>query len=508
MIRPVTRESLGAPGGTMVVVPSLTLPIEELRKVSGIVSYEERLLCFLLLLADPTTSVVYTSSTAIAPAIIDYYLRFLPDPADGRRRLELVDAGDPGIGWLTAKLLSDRAALTRLQKAIGDPTQAYLVPFITTPLEYELAETLGVALEGPRPELAVFGSKSGARIAARRAGVRVLPGSEDLFTLDDVAAAVTALATGRPEIQGVVIKLNDCFSGLGNVILEIDGLADPLPTSKSVFCSDDENWPSYIAKIATQGAIVEALLRHPELRSPSVQLRISPSGAVEILSTHDQILGGPQNQVYLGCRFPAHPDYRLTIQGEAARIGEVLAGEGVVGSFGIDFLVVGDDVYLSEINLRLGGTTHPFWMARLATAGRYDPATGELRRPDGDARGLHLPPARDARGLHLPPPGDARGLHLPPPGDARCYVATDNLKSERLKGRNPADVISLVDDAGLAYEPASATGIALHLLGAVPLAGKLGATCIAPTSKAADDLYRALLDLVGAEGPSPCEDRD
>jgi hypothetical protein len=135
-----------------------------------------------------------------------------------------------------------------------------------------------------------------------------------------------------------------------------------------------------------------------------------------------------------------------------------------VGSFGIDFLVVDDDVYLSEINLRLGGTTHPFWMARLATGAQYDMASGELRRPDGDAR---------------------------------FYVATDNLKSERLRGRSPADVISLVDRAGLAFDRASGTGVALHLLGAVPAAGKLGATCIGPSPEAADELYRAVLDLVG-----------
>jgi hypothetical protein len=204
------------------------------------------------------------------------------------------------------------------------------------------------------------------------------------------------------------------------------------------------------------------------LRSPSVQLRISPAGVVEVLSTHDQILGGPQNQIYLGCRFPAHPDYRLAIQGEAQKIGEALAGQGVVGSFGIDFLVVGDDVFISEINLRLGGTTHPFWMARLATGAHYDLGSGELRLPDG----------------------------------ARHYVATDNLKSAQLKGRTPAELISLVDNSGLAYDQASATGIALHLLGALPTTGKLGATCIAATPDAADELYRALLDLVGADLPS------
>ena len=69
------------------------------------------MLCFLLLLADPATRVVYTTSTPIDPAIIDYYLRFLPDPADARRRLVLIDAGDAELGWLSAKLLSDRADL-------------------------------------------------------------------------------------------------------------------------------------------------------------------------------------------------------------------------------------------------------------------------------------------------------------------------------------------------------------------------------------------------------------
>ena len=42
-----------------------------------------------------------------------------------------------------------------------------------------------------------------------------------------------------------------------------------------------------------------------EFRSPSAQLRISPLGEVERLSTHDQLLGGPTGQSYLGCRFPA-----------------------------------------------------------------------------------------------------------------------------------------------------------------------------------------------------------
>ena len=110
----MTPHTVDSGGRTIVVVPSLTLPLEDLCRVTGVVFYEERLLCFLLLLADPATRIVYTTSTAIDPVIIEYYLRFVPDPADARSRLQLVDAGDTDLGWLSAKLLSDRAAFTRL----------------------------------------------------------------------------------------------------------------------------------------------------------------------------------------------------------------------------------------------------------------------------------------------------------------------------------------------------------------------------------------------------------
>ncbi|HVL06078.1 MAG TPA: peptide ligase PGM1-related protein, partial [Acidimicrobiales bacterium] len=225
------------------------------------------------------------------------------------------------------------------------------------------------------------------------------------------------------------------------------------------FCAATESWPSYEAKVAAEGAVVEELLREPNLKSPSVQLRIGAGGEVEVLSTHDQILGGPQGQVYIGCRFPAEPDYRAAIVAEARRVGEVLAGEGVLGSFGIDWLVTpAGDVYLSEINLRMGGTTHPYWMARLAAGSSYDPVANELVGP------------------------------------TICYTATDNIKLAQLVGSTPAEVIRLVDDAGLAFDPSTGTGVTLHLLGAVHGYGKLGATCIAGSPEAAGGLY---VELVG-----------
>ena len=191
-----------------------------------------------------------------------------------------------------------------------------------------------------------------------------------------------------------------------------------------------------------------------------------------MLSTHDQILGGPDDQVYLGCRFPAGAEYRRHILDLALETSKVLAREGVFGSFGIDFIVVPRghdlDVYLAEINLRNGGTTHPFVMARLVTHGHYEFSSGEL--------------VADGR--------------------AKFYVATDNLKSGAYLGMMPADAIGALEGAGLAYDQSTRTGATLHLLGALREYGKVGALCIANSYEAADELYENVvtaLEVAGAE---------
>src|SRR5208282_2266339 len=79
--------------GTMVVVPSLTLPVDELKDVAGIQYYEERLLFLLLQLAEPDVHLIFISTTVIAPEIIDYYLDFLPQDRSIRERLTLIAVG-------------------------------------------------------------------------------------------------------------------------------------------------------------------------------------------------------------------------------------------------------------------------------------------------------------------------------------------------------------------------------------------------------------------------------
>ncbi|HEX2048273.1 MAG TPA: peptide ligase PGM1-related protein [Acidimicrobiales bacterium] len=443
-------------------MPSITFPPVELAKIVAAQRYEERMLFLALLLRNPGLRIVYVTSSPVDPSVVDYYLRFLPDPHPARSRLHLVDLDDPSTRALSEKILDRPGILAALRELA--PQGGTMLPFNVTPAEARLAEELGLELCGPPSRLVPLGSKSGSRRVAARAGVARIEGAEDLFSVAEVAAAISGIRARRPSAEAVVVKLNNGFSGQGNAILELDGLGDPLPASKTTFCANEESWPTFAAKIEEEGAIVEELLRGEGLESPSAQLRIAADASVELLSTHDQILGGPEGQVYLGCRFPASAEYRAAITEEALRVGAVLATEGVVGSFGIDFLVVpGEGVYLSEINLRMGGTTHPYWMARLATGAGYDTSRGELVAPDG----------RPVR-----------------------YVATDNLKSQHLAELAPADVIARVDDAGLAFDPATGTGATLHLLGAVPGYGKMGATCIAASIEDADDLYRRLVAVL------------
>src|SRR5919204_5581770 len=453
-------DPLDLDAGTVVVLPSLSFPTAELRKIVGIGYYEERLLFLLLLLRRPAVQLVYLTSMPVDPAVVDYYLGFLPDPAGARERLHLLAAGDPAPRSLTAKLLDRPDLLDRVRQLAGGQGEAFVLPFNVTWLERDLVERLGLPLYGPHPAQAELGSKTGSRRVARLAGVPVLAGAEDLRSLEAVEAAAERL---RAKAGAVVVKLNDGFSGQGNAVVRLGRRGRRVVDSPTVFCAEEESWGSFGAKISTGGAVVEALLQAPGMVSPSVQFRILPGAVPLVLSTHDQVLGGPNRQVYLGCRFPADAAYRASIHASAGRVARVLAAQGVIGHFGVDFFVVPRGgrrlVYLAEINLRVGGTTHPFGMAALATQGRYDAASGTLQAG----------------------------------GRAKSYLATDNLKSPRLLGRDPRWGIEQGRRRGLAYDHASRTGVTLHLLGALREHGKMGATCIADDADAADALYHELV---------------
>jgi hypothetical protein len=324
-----------------------------------------------------------------------------------------------------------------------------MVPFVLSELEEELASLLGVPLYGPATSLAYYGSKSGAREVGQEAGVPMARGFGDLRTEAEIQDAIDALPGER-----VMVKLNDGYSGLGNAIVSKDG--GPAVS----FSADGETWDTFSAKIAERGAVVEEFIGHRPLYFPSALARITPGGHYDVVATHDQVLGGANNDVYQGCTFPAAPEYRAEVGASAARIARIMAERGVVGLFGMDFFALKADAgyaaLLCEINLRIGGTTHPFGAALLTTGATYDPGTGLLMVGD----------------------------------QPKYYTATDNCAASCLRGRSPGEVVRMAERLGLGFDAARRTGNVFHLLGAIPEHGKLGFTSIGDSREEADELHR------------------
>ena len=153
----------------------------------------------------------------------------------------------------------------------------------------------------------------------------------------------------------MIVKLNEGFSGEGNAVFNLDNIKQHTSNSSDKskiqtviynslkdlsFQAESETWENFSSRIPELGAIVEAFIEGKEKRSPSVQGYINPNGNVSIVSTHDQILGGPDGQIYLGCRFPADQAYRNQLQELGLKIGQELAKKGAMERYGVDFLAV------------------------------------------------------------------------------------------------------------------------------------------------------------------------
>ncbi len=465
---------------TSVVVPSLTLDQSELRKLEGSSFYEERLLFLLIRLRNPRARIVFVTSQPVHPLVLEYYFQLLVGiPAShARGRLTLLCAYDASPRSLTEKILERPRLVERIRAGIADPSRAYLTVFNSTPLERRLAVLLGIPLNGVDPALACLGTKSGGRRVFREANVASPDGFEDLSGESDVVEALAELRRAKPGLKRAVVKLNDSFSGEGNALYRyparggesLDAISEAL--SQLEFSVAWETVTDYMAKLGRMGGIVEEWIEGAGKRSPSVQLRIDPEGTVIPVSTHDQLLGGPSGQVYLGCLFPADDGYRRPIHAAAMRIGEVLAAKGVVSRFGIDFLVTRDSSdgswreYAIEINLRMGGTTHPYLALQFLTGGPLDPDSG---------------------------------LFFSPRGRPKYYRSTDNLRSETYRGLLPEDLMDILTDNGLTYNHHSESGILFHLIGALSQFGKLGLTAIGNSREEVETLYRRTLEILDRE---------
>jgi hypothetical protein len=415
-----------------------------------------------------------------------------------------------------------------------DPARAHLVPFNTTSREKELALLLGIPMYGADPKFFSLGTKSGCRKIFMEENVPHPLGHENLGSKEELIEAIAQMRAKKPSIKQVLVKLNEGVSGEGNAIIDLTGLPPVVPTGRDdagsrngprggrdhrsrlqrignaghkevstqpgstipatatkeramlearlramQFELEGITYESYMKTLQERKGVVEERIMGEEFRSPSVQLRITPLGKVELLSTHDQLLGGPSGQSYLGCVFPADKGYAPLITREAAKVGRRLAKEGVIGRFALDFVVVRSngkwEPYAIEINLRKGGTTHPFLTLQFLTDGKYDPETAIFTAPNGQQK---------------------------------FFVASDHVESPAYRTLTPDDLFDIVVRHNLHFGQTRQTGVVFHMMSALGELGRTGLTAVGNSHEDAKATYDRAVAVLDEETGGERDHRD
>ena len=462
----VTLRSIGDIERTVVVVHSISFEVPD-HLVPVFPAYEERFLCLVLsLLQAPRSRVIYVTSQPIHPRVLDYYFALVPelDTPEARSRFVPVSLVDGRNEPLARKLLMRPGAINRIRGLIGNPEIALILPFCMTEDEAELAVRLGLPIYGCDPALNWLGTKTGSRRVFDEEGVPH-PVGLDVDGQRDLPRALREIRQRTPSARKAVLKLDRGVSGLGNALVDLSAPEDA-PLAGIELEDPEASLADYLAALDDEGGIVEERIEGEVFWSPSVQLRLSPAGQVDIMSTHDQVLGGPHGQTYFGCHFPADEAYAARIAAEGLKVGRRLAREGAIGRASVDFVAVRDGgdwrLYALEINLRCGGTTHPHFALTALTDGAYQPLAGEYRTRMGDIK---------------------------------HYAATDHLDSPAYQSLTPDDLLDVVAERGLGWDTERQTGVVLHMVSALAVAGRIGLTAIGDTL---EEARRAYYDVKGA----------
>ena len=142
----------------------------------------------------------------------------------------------------------------------------------------------------------------------------------------------------------------------------------------------------------------------------------------------------------------------------------------MLGRFSIDFISVKENDkwihHAIEINLRKGGTTHPFLMLQFLTNGNYNGATGIFETPNKQQL---------------------------------FYYASDNVQNDAYKGLTPQDLINIAMFHGLHFDGAAQSGVVFHMIGALSQYGKMGLVCIGASPQEAYSFYTKTINILNAE---------
>ena len=470
-------ESMNQREQTMLVVPSVELPAED-ASGTALLALEERLLCLLLLLRKPRARMIYCTSQAIGPEVVDYYLGLLPGviPAHARARLHLFPVHDGSPGPLARKILERPRLVERLRTLIPDPETTHLVPIATTDLEQGLAVALGIPVFGAGPGFADLTTRSGSRRVFAEEEVGRPDAIEGIRSPADAMRAILELRGRIPGLPLVRIELERGDPRRGGLRV---GLADFVETGgleaareleararKGLARSGAGAWERFWQRVASEGAVVEAPRLLEEHRSVSVEMRITPPGAVEVQATHDRPSHGDASW-----SFPADPAYAGAVAAASLRVGERLRRAGVIGSFSVLFEVSRDPGgawHPEGLQVELGKseTSVPFLTLAFLTDGRYQ-VDGSVFR--------------------------ARG------GQSKCYLTSRSVASPAYRAITPDEIFDFVVRHELHYDHATQSGVVLHQLSGLTELGTFGLTAVADSHEDARELHDRAVATLGFE---------
>jgi hypothetical protein len=424
------QSSLRVDGATRAIValPSIALGPRYAAR-TDLASFETRWLYWLLALREPGTRVAVVTSDRVPDWEVDYYLALIPDAPDARARLMTVALDDLSPRPLAVKLLERPDLLTALHDFAAGADARFSIPFNATRADRDVALATDIPIWGVDHRFAQWATKSGGRRLFEEEGVAAPRGFRDVRDVDGLESSLAALRGGP-----AVVKLDEGVTGDGNAILRAGELPSALPVP--------------VLAGLHSGAVVEELVVGGTVSSPSVQVRLYPGGAHEVIATHDQILGGELGQTYLACRYPADPTYAPAIVAEAEKVARRLSREGAVGRFAVDFVVADGAPYAVEINLREGGTTHPHGTLELLGASGH-------------------------------------------------YYATDAVREPAFAGVDGRRLIAALHQRGLAYDPAAGSGVVLYMLRALEREGRVGLAAFAGSPARAEELQNDARAVLG-----------
>ncbi len=434
---------------TVVGLPSMDFGTDfEAR--ADVAALETRWLYLLLLLRRPHARVAIVTSEPVDDEILAHHLDLVGDVPDLDGRLALFTVADRSPRPLTAKLLEHPHVLDALRAFTrGEPAFIHAFSALGR-ADRDVALALDIPILGIDARFARYATKSGGRMLFARAGVPTPAGVADVHSASDAARALVELRRGRPDLPAAVVKLDDGVTGSGNAIVELEGLAPRGSAAERRAINERVAalGQTYTSALAG-GAVVEDLVEW--VASPSVQVAIAPDRSVTTLSVHDQVLAGPHGHTYVGCRFPTTAAGVERLADHGVAVGRVLAAEGAVGRFALDFVVDRQGrARVVEINPREGATTHPHGTLALLSG----PAT-HLRASDG--------------------------------------VAAPGLAHWR-------EAVAAVAAAGLAYDEARGAGAILHMLNGVARTGRVGIVALGTSAAQAEAVFDGAAEALRVAG--------